>query len=98
MVWLEFSPRGVRRVLSRDGGLWVAWDDRNGFNSVQRVGGTSDGGAGSLGYVIGLAGRGREGSKVMLDTASLLGSVAIQGHRLSAEQHGEPLPLPWKPH
>lgn len=35
VVWPEFSQRGVRRVLSTGRGLWVAWEKRNGFSSVQ---------------------------------------------------------------
>lgn len=42
--------------------------------------------AGSLGWEAGLADRGGEAYKVMLNTASLL------GHRLGTEQHGEPFP------
>lgn len=51
------------------------------------------GSAGSLGCGAGLAHRDRAGSKVTLNTAFLLGSVTTQGHGLTAEQHGEPLPL-----
>lgn len=38
VLWPEFSQRDVRRVLSTGRGLWVAWEERNGFSSVQGVG------------------------------------------------------------